>query len=74
MEATVNTGRVVRFKIKRQDIENGATRWEEFDVPYRPGMNVISALMHIQKYPVTADGKKTTPITWDMNCLEEGCS
>ena len=73
MEAPVNTGRVVRFKIKRQDIENGATRWEEFDVPYRPGMNVISALMHIQKYPVTADGKKTTPITWDMNCLEEVC-
>ena len=73
MEATVNTGRVVRFKIKRQDVENGATRWEEFDVPYRPGMNVISGLMYIQKYPVTADGKKTTPITWDMNCLEEVC-
>jgi succinate dehydrogenase / fumarate reductase, iron-sulfur subunit len=73
MEATVNTGRVVRFKIKRQDVENGATRWEEFDVPYRPGMNVISGLMYIQKYPVTADGKETTPITWDMNCLEEVC-
>ncbi len=73
MEATVNTGRVVRFKIKRQDEEKGATRWEEFDVPYRPGMNVISGLMYIQKYPVTADGKKTTPITWDMNCLEEVC-
>ena len=73
MEATVNTGRVVRFKIKRQDVENGATRWEEFDVPYRPGMNVISGLMYIQKYPVTADGKNTTPITWDMNCLEEVC-
>ena len=72
MEAT-NTGRVVRFKIKRQDVENGATRWEEFDVPYRPGMNVISALMHIQKYPTTITGASTTPIAWDMNCLEEVC-
>lgn len=63
----------VRFKILRQDNPNGASRWEEFDVPYRPGMNVISALMYIRQNPVTADGKQTTPVTWDMNCLEEVC-
>jgi succinate dehydrogenase / fumarate reductase iron-sulfur subunit len=36
-------------------------------------MNVISALMDIRRNPVTVDGKKTTPIFWDCNCLEEVC-
>jgi len=69
----VESGKKVRFKILRQDNPNGASRWEEFDVPYRPGMNVISALMYIRQHPVTADGKATTPVAWDMNCLEEVC-
>lgn len=69
----VETGKTVRFKILRQDNPNAPSRWEEFDVPYRPGMNVISALMYIRQNPVTADGKPTTPVTWDMNCLEEVC-
>ena len=29
--------------------------------------------MDIQKNPVTASGKKTTPVVWDCNCLEEVC-
>ena len=36
-------------------------------------MNVISALMEIAANPVTRDGKATTPITYDSNCLEEVC-
>ena len=36
-------------------------------------MNVISSLMEIAANPVTRDGKKTTPITYDSNCLEEVC-
>jgi len=36
-------------------------------------MNVISALMDIQKRPVTADGTKVTPVVWDCSCLEEVC-
>ena len=35
---------------------------EEFEVPYRPNMNVISALMEIRRNPVNAKGKKTTPV------------
>ena len=70
---TANTGRMVDVEILRQDTENGSTRWEKFRVPYRHGMNVISILMEIQRNPVTADGKKTTPVAWDMNCLEEVC-
>ncbi|HET6179613.1 MAG TPA: succinate dehydrogenase iron-sulfur subunit [Candidatus Sulfotelmatobacter sp.] len=63
----------VIIKIKRQNTPTSASYWEEFSVPYRPNMNVISALMDIAADPVTKDGKATTPITYDSNCLEEVC-
>jgi len=64
---------VVRFIVKRQDNQTSSPYEEEFAIPYRPNMNVISALMEIRKNPVTANGKKTTPVAWEMNCLEEVC-
>jgi len=63
----------VIIKIKRQDNPNGSSRWEEFELAWKPGMNVISSLMEIAANPVTRDGKTTTPITYDSNCLEEVC-
>jgi succinate dehydrogenase / fumarate reductase, iron-sulfur subunit len=63
----------VIIKIKRQDSPNSKPYWEEFELPYKPGRNVISALMEIAAHPVTRDGKKGTPITYDSNCLEEVC-
>jgi len=63
----------IRFIIERQDGPDQPTYTEEFTVPYRPNMNVISALMEIRRNPVNANGDKTTPINWDMNCLEEVC-
>ena len=48
-------------------------RWEEFHVERRPNANVISVLMQIQRNPVTADGKVTSPPAWDAACLEEVC-
>jgi succinate dehydrogenase / fumarate reductase, iron-sulfur subunit len=45
----------------------GDQYWEEFELPYVPGMNIISALMEIQKNP------KTTPVAWEQGCLEEVC-
>ena len=65
--------RTVKFIITRQDRPDSPPYKETFEVPYRPNMNVISALMEIRRNPVTADGKKTTPVAWDMNCLEEVC-
>lgn len=65
--------RFVHFKVWRQESPNAAGHFEEFKVPYRKGANVISCLMEIQRNPVTADGKTTTPIVWDSNCLEEVC-
>src|SRR6201988_602521 len=63
----------VIIKIKRQDTRTSASYWDEFELPYKPGRNVISALMEIAANPTTRDGKKTTPITYDSNCLEEVC-
>jgi succinate dehydrogenase / fumarate reductase, iron-sulfur subunit len=65
--------RKVRLKIKRQDGPDAASYWQEFELPWQPHMNVISALMDIQKSPVTADGTKVTPVVWDCSCLEEVC-
>ena len=63
----------VIIKIKRQANPKDTSHWEEFELPYKPGMNVISCLMDIAANPVTRDGKKSTPITYDSNCLEEVC-
>jgi succinate dehydrogenase / fumarate reductase iron-sulfur subunit len=63
----------VTFIITRQDSPDSAPYEETFEIPYRPNMNVISALMEIRKNPVNAQGKTTTPVTWEMNCLEEVC-
>src|SRR6201984_1272401 len=63
----------VIVKIKRQVSPQGAPFWEEFALPWRPAMNVIICLRDIAENPVTRDGKKTTPISYDSNCLEEVC-
>src|SRR5262250_697711 len=63
----------VRFKIRRQPSPNDKPRWEEFELAWHPGMNVISSMMEIAANPVTKSGESTTPITYDSNCLEEVC-
>jgi succinate dehydrogenase / fumarate reductase iron-sulfur subunit len=65
--------RTVRFRIRRQANPEAKPYWEEFELPWKPGMNVISAMMEIAANPVTRQGKATTPITYDSNCLEEVC-
>jgi succinate dehydrogenase / fumarate reductase, iron-sulfur subunit len=72
---TPQTGRTVLVRIRRQDAPDkpDTARWEEFAVPYRPNMNVISCLQYIAAHPVTTDGRRTSPPVWDSNCLEEIC-
>lgn len=65
--------RPVDVRIKRADGPNEKVRWEEFQVPWEPQMNVISILMAIQRNPTTKDGKTTTPVVWEQACLEEVC-
>lgn len=73
MADTATAQRTVKFIITRRDQPDASSYTEEFEVPYRPNMNVISALMEIQRNPVKADGAKTAPVCWESNCLEEVC-
>ncbi len=64
---------VVYIKIKRKLSQNTESFWETFQVDYKEKMNVISALMDVQRNPVNTDGKDVSPPTWDAACLEEVC-
>ena len=63
----------VIVRVKRQVSPQGAPYWEEFALSWRPAMNIIICLRDIAENPVTRDGKKTTPVSYDSNCLEEVC-
>lgn len=65
--------KTIQLEVLRQDTPESKPYWEKFELDYRPNMNVISALMEIQRNPVNADGKKTTPVSWESVCLEEVC-
>ncbi|HYC76287.1 MAG TPA: 2Fe-2S iron-sulfur cluster-binding protein, partial [Planctomycetota bacterium] len=65
--------RTIRLKIKRQDGPTSPAYWQDFEIPYKPSMNVISCLLEIQKRPATTSGQGVAPPTWDQACLEEVC-
>jgi len=69
----MSENKTVKFIISRQDGPDAPSYTEEFEIPYRPNMNVISALMEIRRNPVNTKGEKVAPINWEMNCLEEVC-
>jgi succinate dehydrogenase / fumarate reductase iron-sulfur subunit len=73
MAETTTAGKKVKFIVTRQESPESKSYTEEFEVPYRPNMNVISALMEVQRNPVNVQGSKTTPVCWESNCLEEVC-
>jgi len=68
-----SASKTVRVRVKRQDTPQAAARWEEFQVPYGEGANVISVLQWIAANPKTVAGASTTPVAWDSGCLEEVC-
>lgn len=63
----------IQLIIERQEDPDSQAYEQEFTVPYSKNMNIISALMAIRQNPVDKDGNKTTPIQWEMSCLEEVC-
>ena len=65
--------KTVIIKIKRQETKDARSYWEEFHIPYRPYLNIITCLREIQKNPKTFDGRRTTPVNWESGCLEEVC-
>jgi succinate dehydrogenase / fumarate reductase, iron-sulfur subunit len=67
------TGGTIEVEIHRQATPDQSARTERFSIPYRPNMNITALLGEIALNPVTSDGKPTTPVTYDSNCLEEIC-
>ncbi len=65
--------KTVLVRIKRQLAPGQKPYWEEFELTWRPFMNVIILLREIAERPVTREGKTTTPVAFDANCLEEVC-
>lgn len=51
----------------------GKQYWEEFELERKPSLNVISALMELQKDPINIKGERVTPVVWEQGCLEEVC-
>ncbi len=73
MNSAPNALDKVRFRVLRRDTPQGEPYWQEFELPRVHGANVISCLLQIAADPVTVEGRKTTPVAWDCNCLEEVC-
>ncbi len=65
--------KTVIVRVKRQAGPKEKPRWEEFELAWRPHMNVIICLMDIAQRPITRDGTPTTPVSYDANCLEQVC-
>lgn len=63
----------IRITVQRQDDRDGRPYSQTFEIERKAQMNVISCLQEIAAHPVTVEGKETTPVAWDCNCLEEVC-
>jgi succinate dehydrogenase / fumarate reductase, iron-sulfur subunit len=66
-------GRTIKVEIKRQATPDSGAVTEKFEIPYRANMNITSLLGEIALNPTTTEGKATTPVAYDSNCLEEIC-
>ncbi|RYG37077.1 succinate dehydrogenase iron-sulfur subunit [bacterium] len=63
----------IRLRVQRQESQNSPSYWQEFEIPMRDKLNVISALMEVQRNPRTTLNEDTSPPTWEAACLEEVC-
>ncbi|WP_231617619.1 2Fe-2S iron-sulfur cluster-binding protein [Novipirellula aureliae] len=60
-------------QILRQDHPSRPSYWHTFRLDYEPGLNVTTVLQRIAMNPTTAEGERTTPLAYDVGCLEEVC-
>jgi succinate dehydrogenase / fumarate reductase, iron-sulfur subunit len=63
----------IKLRIRRRENPKAEPYWQDFEIPWRPSMNVVSCLMAIQRNPVDSTGKAVAPVSWDCSCLEEVC-
>jgi succinate dehydrogenase / fumarate reductase iron-sulfur subunit len=73
VSATETHPTTITVRVLRQDAPGKPPRWERHKLAYEPNLNIISVLQKIAAQAKTADGKRTTPVAWDCNCLEEVC-
>jgi succinate dehydrogenase / fumarate reductase iron-sulfur subunit len=71
--ATESQPTSLSIRILRQDAPGKKSRWERHRIPYEANLNVISVLQKIAAQATTEEGKPTSPVAWDCNCLEEVC-
>lgn len=64
---------VVEFTIKRQNAPEDFSYWQNFEIPFQPGMTVAQALKSIQKQPYKKTGEAVAPVVWGDFCLGEFC-
>ncbi len=60
-------------RVKRQDGPDKPVYYNEFSLPYKPNLNIISVLNMIAASPTTTAGQHVTPVAWEAMCLEEVC-
>jgi succinate dehydrogenase / fumarate reductase iron-sulfur subunit len=48
--------RTIQMRISRRENANSEPFWQEFEIPYKAGHNVISLLMEIRRNPITREG------------------
>ena len=65
--------KTIIVRVKRQLRPDEQARWEEFELRWRPSLNIITCLRDIAERPITRDGSETTPVSYEANCLEEVC-
>ncbi|MFY9530266.1 MAG: succinate dehydrogenase iron-sulfur subunit [Candidatus Acidiferrales bacterium] len=65
--------KTIIVRVRRQLRPDESARWEEFELRYRPQLNIITCLRDIAEHPVTRDGREVTPVSYEANCLEEVC-
>jgi succinate dehydrogenase / fumarate reductase iron-sulfur subunit len=63
----------IHLRVRRQARPETRSYWQEFSIPYKPGHNVVSALMVVRDNPVTSEGLRVEPVAWEFNCMEEVC-
>jgi succinate dehydrogenase / fumarate reductase, iron-sulfur subunit len=64
-----------RVRVRRQDSASDARsrRWEEFELPWKPGLSVHDCLEAIERDPRTARGERVSAPAWDASCVEGRC-
>jgi succinate dehydrogenase / fumarate reductase, iron-sulfur subunit len=73
MSTTNHYPTYLTIRVLRQDAPGESPRWERHRIPYEANLNIISVLQKIAAQATTEEGRETTPVAWDCNCLEEVC-